>query len=83
MYLLVVFDEAIFGATYYLAPRFSSQVPILIVIKKTSPNFIIYFWLHRVFVACGLSLVAASRDSSPAVCVLLMVVASLVAEHVL
>ena len=43
----------------------------------------IYFWLRCVFVAVrGLSLVAASGDYSfVAVCRLLIVVASLVAEH--
>ena len=43
----------------------------------------VYFWLCWVFVAaCGLSLMAASRDHSLVVmCGLLIVVASLVAEH--
>ena len=42
-----------------------------------------YFWLHWVFVAAarGLSLVAVSSGYSVAVHVLLIVVASLVAEH--
>ena len=42
----------------------------------------IYFWLHWVsFAACGLSLVALSRDCSPVVRGLPIVVVSLVAEH--
>ena len=42
----------------------------------------IYFWLRWVFVAVrGLSLVAASGGYFVAVCGLLIVVASLVAEH--
>ena len=42
----------------------------------------IYFWLHWVsFAACGLSLVALSRDCSPVVRRLPIVVVSLVAEH--
>ena len=40
----------------------------------------IYFLLHWVFVAAQLSLVAESKDSSAAVCRLLLALASLVAE---
>ena len=42
----------------------------------------LYFWLHWVFIAVrGLSLVVASGAYSVVVCGLLIVVASLVAEH--
>ena len=44
--------------------------------------FIIYFWLHWVFIAAhGLSVVAASRGYSVVVCGLLIAMASLVEEH--
>ena len=53
--------------------------------KKLLIYLVIYFWLLWVFVAaCTLSLVAVSWGySRVAVCGLLIVVASLVVEHVL
>ena len=56
---------------------------VLLTIVNSFFNKFIYFWLHWVFVAAarGLSLVAVSSGYSVAVHVLLIVVASLVAEH--
>ena len=59
-----------------------SPCMLLVFLRFNYLLIFVYFWLHWVFVGvCGLSLAAASRGYSPALCKLLTVAVSLAAEH--